>query len=282
MGRRDDLSQQVSMLLARGYVSMCINYVGGVGRRTALRQSNTLSHDEKRDRPGSPWKRVVLVSTIVVALLCAFQSRTMVAQASSGTTGCFAAVTDAFSTLQYNNASGSLRFDLNFGGSAGTVTGVISGTTGSMTDTLAIGGLNGSVPGTTCPTPGTTVQYSQTAPNPAYASDLLFYNNGSNQCTIYEVDFTIGSGTGGNAAMAPGIDGFIDPSVVPAGQSLLEGLLACGPVKKVPFQYTISGETIIGFGGGLATPELGSGELLALGVCPIFGAVYLRRRRRQS
>lgn len=90
------------------------------------------------------------------------------------------------------------------------------------------------------------------------------------------------SNTGGTSTLANSTLGTCsfqnyDYTVDTTGATVLNVLLRC----TIAGTMTISTSSVIGFGNsGAATPELGSGELLATGLLPL--GIFLYRRRRHS
>lgn len=213
--------------------------------------------------------RSAAVSAFVVAALGAFASPAHAAVPRAAA-GCYAAITSVISSLPagatYSGPGVTATFDL---GAAGAKTVTVSGDSSGV---LPVTGLDGTVSGSACQGNGTW-DATSTGGN-------INYDNASGPFTCSLIKARFAASVDANVdvpALTYGGDPFVDPTTLTPGHDYFEGLLKCAstlvPISAIDTFVAGAG------GGATATPELGSGELLATGLVPVLGIWFLRRRR---
>lgn len=214
--------------------------------------------------------RSAAVAAFVVAALGAFapSAHAAVPRAAAG---CYAAITSVASSLPagatYGGSGVTATFDL---GAAGAKTVTVSGDSSGV---LPVSGLDGTVSGSACQGNGTW-DATSTGGNINYVNAARSYT-----CSLIKARFAASVDANVDVpALTYGGDPFVDSTTLTPGQALFEGLLKCASTV-VPISMAVDTFVGVGSGGATATPELGSGELLATGLVPVLGIWFLRRRR---
>lgn len=177
---------------------------------------------------------------------------------------CYAPVTQVNSTRP--NASGDVKVVFSTFGSGITIQ--FNGTTDGAYPVIGLDGTNG------CPVSSGVYTGSGTG------TDRITYSSGGADYSCEVTDARIGVGPVTVTDPNP----MLGSRTLLAGQTLLEGMMRCTRTSgSGSFTAPFSDETYIGGGSGgpTATPELGSGELLATGLVPALGIVLYRRRRQR-
>lgn len=207
----------------------------------------------------------------VVAALGAFAPSAHAA-VPRDTAGCYAAITSVVSTLPAGATYGGPGVTATFNlGAAGAKTVTV---TGDPSGVLPVTGLDGTVSGSAC-------QGDNVWDAASFGGEIDYDNAaGSYACSLIAARFaTSVDGDVNVPALSSGAANIGAVTLTP-GHDFFEGLLQCA---NTTYGITAADTFVAGAGGGAtATPELGSGELLATGLVPVLGIWFVRRRRPRA
>jgi len=226
-------------------------------------------------RPFGRRLRSVAVAGLIVGATGAFFPGGHAAHAASphtptsGNDTCFVAVTSLNKDNPFpKSATGSVTEQITFTG-FGTITVQINAD-GSVT------GANDHALTGSCPTSG---QYN--ADPSTFTGTITYQDQSGNTRNCVLTDQASVSNPGLGDDPSANHFTFTTPNAAGTGMSELKGQVGCA-ANKPPTPF----DALIVFDGlsaqqGAATPELGSGELLATGLVPALGIVLYRRRRQR-